>query len=119
MDTIKTYNTNLLIKIRSKHILRQIQDNLKENRWLEIIKYNKIIQNIVDININHYKKIYQRIEIELFPSKFNDGENNLINISNIDDNKSYYHIYFNKNKKEAKRTYFYYIDNITKKNNNR
>ena len=36
---------NILIKIRSKYILKQIFDNLKKIRLLEIIRYNKNIQN--------------------------------------------------------------------------
>ena len=36
---------NLFLKIRSKYILKQILDSIKINKGLEIIKYNKKIQN--------------------------------------------------------------------------
>ena len=35
------YKGNSLFKINSKYILKQIFDNLKQNKLLDIIRYNK------------------------------------------------------------------------------
>ena len=74
---------------------------LMENEILQIIKYNKIIQKRLNININDYKKYYETIEIEIIPIKDKYGK-----FINIDENdKLYYHIYFNDNKEEIKNKY--------------
>ena len=113
----KGYNTsknNLLKKIRSKWLLKQIFDNLENNKSLEIIKYNKNIQEKLEIGINDYKEEYLKIEIEIFPKKYRGKKQiKFINISNAV-NKSHYHIFFNNNIIETKRTYFTGSDNISK-----
>ena len=50
-----------LIKIRSKYILKQIFDNLKENKLLEIIRYNKYIQNKLNKSVKDFDKEYSKI----------------------------------------------------------
>ena len=60
---------NFLKKIRSKYILKQIFDNLKENKLLEIIRYNKNIQNKLKIELDDYIKEYYKTEIEIIPKK--------------------------------------------------
>ena len=57
-------NNNLLKNIKSKYILKQIADNLELNQLLYLIKYNKYIQNKLDIGIFDYK-MYKKIEIEM------------------------------------------------------
>ena len=47
---------NFLKQIRSKYILKQIFDNLKENKLLEIIRYNKNIQKKLNKKLNDYIK---------------------------------------------------------------
>ena len=84
--------------IKSKYILKQIFDNLNKKRFFKIINYNKTIQNILDININNYKKYsetYTTIEIEIIPIKNLSEERNpfIKDLENI-------HIYFNDNKNE-------------------
>ena len=101
---------NVLDKIRSKYILKKVFDNLKQNIFLETIRYNKKIRNKLDININDYKKCLQ-IEIEIIPIL--NTNTNVINISNKD-NKGYYHIYLDNNKKETKREYITEKDNAKK-----
>ena len=50
-----------MLKIRSKYILKQIFQNIKQNKYLELIKYNKKIQ----INqINPQKIIKNIIELK-------------------------------------------------------
>ena len=80
-------NINKLNKIRNKYLLKTIFDNLLELKQFQLIKYNKKIQN----------------KIEIIPIKKND-KNKFINIPK--EKKNYYHIYFNKDKKEMKRNYF-------------
>ena len=93
--------SNSLIKVKSKYILEQIFDNLKENKKLDIIRYNKKIQINLNKNIKDYIKIYSKIEIEIIPI-----ENQIGKFININKNKfSYCHIYFNGNDEEEKRNF--------------
>ena len=50
--------TNSLIKIKSKYILKQIFDNLKENKKLDLIRYNKKIQMNLNKNVKDYINEY-------------------------------------------------------------
>ena len=93
---------NLFENIRSKYILQRLFDILKRKKSLEVIKYNKKIKNILDININDYKEYsekYSSIEIEVIPAIYQYCK--FINFK--DENKLYYHIYFDNNKEEIKR----------------
>ena len=59
-------------KIKSRYILKQIYDLISPRKLLQIIKCNKNLQNMLDIDIRSYKKyneIYSPIEIELIPKK--------------------------------------------------
>ena len=94
---------NKFLNIKSKFVLKKIFDYVHKKISLEIIKYNDNIQKSLNININNYKKfseIFSSIEIEIIPiqNKYDD----FINIKKVD--KKYFHIYFNNNKKEIKRT---------------
>ena len=90
---------NFLVRIRSKYIVKQIFDNLKVNKLLEIIRYNKNIQNKLNKNVKDYEKEYSKIEIEIIPEKNQYGK--FIRIP--PKYKPYYHIYFNYDKEETKR----------------
>ena len=63
-------------------------------------------------NYKEYLEKYSSIEIELMPAKNRYGK--FINIQ--DEDKLYYHIYFNNNKEEIKRTYINEDDNVEKIN---
>ena len=90
---------NFLKKIRSKYILKQIFDNLKENKLLEIIRYNKNIQNKLNKKLKDFIKEYSKIVIEIIPK-----ENTYDKFICVPKKyESYYHIYFNGNKEEIKR----------------
>ena len=67
---------------------------------LVIVKYNKKIQNRLNLNVNDYKECC-KIEIEIIPTKDKYGK--FIDINKND--KLYYHIYFNDNKEEIKIKY--------------
>ena len=77
---------------------------MKKKKLLEIMKYNKKLQKRLNLNINDYKeysKLYSSIEIELKLVDNNYGK--FINIP--DDDKEYYHLYFNNSNEEIKRNY--------------
>ena len=101
---------NSLCKIKSKKILDNIFGKLSMNKLLEIIRYNKYIQNRINKDINFYKQ-YLQIVLEIIPKEKVYG--NFINIINKE-NKGYYHIYFNGNKEEIKRNYITEKDNAAK-----
>ena len=77
-------------KIRNKYILQQIFEHLNQKKFLKIIKYNKNIQNKLDINQNHYKT-YCDIEIEIIPTEDYHTKEPFINFNNKEE-ESYYHI---------------------------
>ena len=86
--------------IRSQYILKQIFDFLNEDRKFLIIKNNKNIRKKLDIDKIDYQKLSQ-IEIEVNPSSGTEGK--FINIS--EENKQYFHIFFNDSKQEVKTNY--------------
>ena len=100
-DRDNSNNNNLLKNIKNKYLLKQMLDFLQKEKLLNIIRYNKEIQNRFEININDYIKC-SKIEIEIilwegkkyFPFSF-------INISKEDE--AYFHIYFNDSKEEIKK----------------
>ena len=102
---------NKLKKLRSDYIIRKIFEFIPRKKSLGIIKYNKSIQKRIDININHYKvysEQYSSIELEIIPMKDKYGK--LLNIGEED--KKYYHIYFNDNKENE------IINNFINENHN-
>ena len=92
---------DVLKNLKSDYFLQKICDYLQRKKSLEIFKYNKKIQKRLNININNYKEyseIYSSIEIELIPVKNSNG--NFINIP--ENEKEYFHIYFDERKDEIK-----------------
>ena len=91
-------------ELKSDYFLIKIFDIIKQNKLLNIVKYNKKLQKKLNLNINDYKKyveLYSSIEIEL---KFVDNKyGKFINISN--EEKEYCHIYFGNSNEEIKRNY--------------
>ena len=64
-STMNKHKNISLMNIKSKYVLQLIFDNLKRNKYLRIINYNKKIQNRLDKDINYYKEFYYKIIIEL------------------------------------------------------
>ena len=60
-------NKNYFRNIKSNYRLKQIFKNIKENKLLDIIKYNKNIQKRLNIGINDYIEYYNKIIIDIFP----------------------------------------------------
>ena len=103
-----------LENIKSKYILEKLFTIVQRKTELDIVKYNKIIKNKIDININDYKEFsekYSSIEIEIKPIYNKYGK--FINIKNQGDLK-YFHIYFDNNKEEIKRNHLDKNENIKK-----
>ena len=109
----KTRLKNKLYNLKSVYFIKKIMFNIPKNIFLEIIKYNKYLQNRLNLKINDYKECcekYSSIEIEIIPAKNKFGE--FLRIKK--ENAKYYHIYFNNNKEEIKRTHLNKEDNVSK-----
>ena len=87
--------------LKSDYFLQKLYDNVTKKKKLEIVKYNKRIQNRINLSVKDYRKYYEEIELEIIPTKGKYGE--FININ--EDDKLYYHIYFNDNKEEIKNKF--------------
>jgi surface protein len=109
MNSLKNQSCviNCLNNIKSKLILHKVFEKLRLNKKLNIIKYNKILQKRVGIEIKDYKD-YSQIEIVIIPQQKIYGR--FINFLNTE-SKSYYHICLNDNEREIKK------DSITKSDN--
>ena len=90
----------IIDNIKSRYILSKIYDNMTIKKKLVIVKYNKRIQNRLNLDVKDYKE-YCEIEMEIIPTKDKYGK--FIKINKKD--KLYYHIYFNDNKEEIKNQY--------------
>ena len=100
-----------IFDVKSKYIMKEIFSNIKMNKLLNIIKYNRIIKDKLDIDINDYEE-FLKINLELIPKSNinNNSKNTFINIPVGEE--PYYHIYFNDEKEEQKRNYFYKNDKV-------
>ena len=86
-------------KLKSDYFLQKLFNNLKTKKLLNIVKYNKKIKKRINIKINDYKEYsekYSSIEIEIKPVNNKYGQ--FINFK--DEDKKYYHIYFNNHEEE-------------------
>ena len=98
-----------LLNIKSNIIIKQIAKNLEEIKFLQIIRYNKKIQNRVNKTLNYYKDL-STIRIEIIPVKNEYGT--FINCEDYNN----YHIYFNDNEKEIKRNSIEAFEKVSKIN---
>ena len=99
--------------LKSDFFLRKLFNNLLRKKSLNIIKYNNNIKERINISIKDYKEyseLYSSIEIEIKPVKNEYGKFIEMN----EENKKYFHIYFNDNKEEIKRNYLNENDNVEK-----
>ena len=103
-----------LVNIKSKLIVRRIFDILCREDLLRIVKYNKKLQNKLNLKIKDFEeglKYYSLIEFELKIKKDEFGK--FINVLNKKD-KHFYHIYFNEDRIETKRRYVKQNEKIDK-----
>ena len=87
---------SLLNNIKNIYNIKNLFEYLPYEKLLNVVKYSKDFQSKLNINKNTYKDYYE-IEIELIPSLRYDT---FIKIP--DEDKKYFHIYFNNNKEETK-----------------
>ena len=97
--------------IKSKYILQKIFANVTEKKLLQIVNYNKNIQEELEKDINDFKKYYNQIIIEIIP--INKGDKNTFIKFKEEENK-YYHIYFNDETEEKHRNYINKDENVAK-----
>ena len=94
-------------KLRNNFIFKKIITFMKRNKPLVIMKYNKKLQKRLNININDYDE-YSKIEIEL--KILGNKSGRFINIP--DEEKKYYHIYFDNSKKKIKKYNLTFFDKV-------
>ena len=101
------------VTLKSNFFLRNVFDNLEYNKYLKIIRYNKQIQQRLNLSIKDYID-YGKIKIEIIPIEKAVGQ--FINII-FESETKYFHIYFNNNfKKEIHRTCLKKNDKVNKIN---
>ena len=111
-NKVELNSKNYFDNLKSDYFIQKVFVNIKRNKSLTIIKYNKKMQNRLNINIKDYKEyseLYSSIEVEIIPIKNEYGK-----FINIKGDKSYYHIYFNDDKKEIKKYSINKDDKISK-----
>ena len=93
---------NKFINLKSDYFLKKLFDNTQKRISLEIIKCNINLQKRLNININNYKNFsenFSSIELDIIPIQNEYGP--FIKIK--EENRKYFHIYFNSNKGEIKK----------------
>ena len=103
---------NKFIKLKSNYILKILFGIMQTRISLKIIKCNINIQKRLNININNYKDFSEKfssIELEIIPIQNEYGD--FINLE--EEEKKYFHIYFNNNKEEIQRAYLKKEDKVT------
>ena len=106
---------NKFINLKSDYILKRLFGIMQTKISLKIIKCNINIQKRLNININNYKDFSEKfssIELEIIPIQNKYGD--FIKIEEKD--KKYFHIYFNDNKEEIKKTELNEEDKVSKIN---
>ena len=106
---------NMFMTIKSDYFMQKLFDNMQKRISLDIIKYNINLQKRLNININNYKDFsenFSSIEIEIIPIQKDYGT--FITIKEED--KKYFHIYFNDKKEEIKKTKLNTKDKVSKIN---
>ena len=95
--------------------MKIIFSNLNKKKLLEIVKYNEIIKQRLNISINDYKEyseLYSSIEIEIIP--FKERHTFYFPFHYEQKYGLCYHIYFDNNSKEINRRVLYENDKISK-----
>ena len=106
---------NKFINIKSDYFIQKLFAIMHKRISLKIIKCNINIQKRLNINIINYKDFSEKfssIKLEIIPIQNEYGP--FINIK--DENKKYFHIYFNNNKEEIKKTKLNKEDKVSKIN---
>ena len=62
----------IIENLKSDYFLQKLYDNMTKKKKLEIVKYNKKVQNRLNLDVKDYKEYsetYSSIEIEIIPVK--------------------------------------------------
>ena len=113
LSNAKTESKDIFKNLKCDFFLQKLFYNLLKKKSLNIIKYNNNIKERINLSIKDYKEyseLYSSIEIEIKPVKNEYGKFIEMN----EENKKYFHIYFNDNKEEIKRNYLNENDNVEK-----
>jgi surface protein len=102
----------MLEEIKSKYILQHIFNIICERKMLQLIKHNKNDQEKLEISEIDYRKFTQ-IEIEIKLLQLDKFEENKFIFINLKEDQSFYHIYFDNNKEEIKRTFVKRLERIS------
>ena len=104
----------MLEKISSKYILQEIiKNHLDKKVYLQLVQYNKKLQEKLKIKLKDYKYCSERVIIDLYPKKdLPKGQFYFININEKE--RQYFHFFFDENKKEENRNYITENDKINK-----
>ena len=108
-------SNNKFINLRSDYFMQKLFGYIQKRISLKIIKCNINLQKRLNININNYKDFAEKfssIELEIIPIANEYGH--FINI--YEEDRKYFHIYFNNNKEEIKKTELNKEDKVTKIN---
>ena len=111
----KSGQKNAFDNLKSNYILKKIISLMKINKLLNIMKYSKKLQKKLNISIDNYKKYYSEIEIELklVDNKYGKFINKYGKFINIpDEEKEYFHIYFDNSNEEIKRNKLNYNEKV-------
>ena len=73
---------HIIENIKSRYILSKIYGNMTMKKKLKIVKYNKKIQNRLNLDVKDYKEYFE-IEVEIIPTKDKYGK--FINIKENDE----------------------------------
>ena len=106
---------NKFINLKSDYFIQKLFEYMQKRISLKIIKCNMNLQKRLNININNYKYFsenFSSIELEIIPIQNEYGP--FIRID--EENKKYFHIYFNDNKEEVKKTELNKEDKVSKIN---
>ena len=68
---------SIIENIKSDYFLQKLYDVMPKKKKLEIVKYNKTIQNRINLSVKNYKEYsetFTPIEIKIIPSKGRYGK---------------------------------------------
>ena len=106
---------NKFINLKSDYFIQKLFEYMQKRISLKIIKCNMNLQKRLNININNYKcfsENFSSIELEIIPIQNEYGDFIIID----EEEEKYFHIYFNDNKEEIKKTELNKEDKVSKIN---
>ena len=100
----------MLERIRSNFVIKNIFKNIEQSLYLNLIKYNKRLQNRFGLSLQDYK-IFNEIEIDIIPIQTTNKNYKAVFI-NLNGKEQICKIYFDGEK--VNRNYITFNDKISK-----